>query len=778
MSFSRLAGVFACALFALPCIGGSGGPALFFSDLDWGPKTGWEGSATRGAAVTLWGRNLGSSRGTSYVTVNGARLAAAGDYAEWGAIGPARGTERITFWIPSAAADGTGNITVTVNGQTSNALPFTVMAGTIYFISTAGNNASNGRYTTSTGGSNGPWRDIYMFNPGTDSSSPSTNPSGDGQYIVYVRGGTYSTLDADGAFVALRGPYGGPTRRKALIGYPGETVVLNTLGAQRGMVWNANYSPYGMNSYFTFAKMQAVGGTTGVDSYGNYNRVVGMTFKDMLAEAWSGVVMVDNSQYTRVYGNLFDHNGFDSYKHNVYIKTHSYAGSAEYTYVGWNEFANAYARDTHGGVIFISKESGFSDKYTRYVYIHDNYFRDGNMEFIYTGDNTPLSDIYIYNNVFRGGPAIGGNGIFLAWHTNSVYLYNNVFYQMGGTNQAMVGLTGTTHAYFRNNIWVPRSGQPMLDIETYQGGTFNSDSDLFFGTVPSGGGITVTNPVTGDPRFVSTAGDDFRLQPSSPAINRGTSTVNTVVTKDYYGIPRPQGGAFDIGAFEYEETHTSGPGVTSVLNAASLLPTAVTPGALVTGFGSNLGPDEPVIPETPDSMVTELAGTRMLFDNTPAPLVSVQAGQVTAIVPREVAGKSEVRIEIEAGGQRSGALVLPVARTAPGLFTVDYSGRGQGVILNENDTLNSPSQPATRGSMIILHATGLDETDPAAAPIGVRIGGVDADIMSTTAMTGSMHGVFRIAVRIREETPAGEAVPLELRAGDVVSQPDVTLTIR
>ncbi|HPT28544.1 MAG TPA: hypothetical protein PLZ95_19145, partial [Bryobacteraceae bacterium] len=26
-------------------------PALFFSDLDWGPKTGWEGSATKGAAV-------------------------------------------------------------------------------------------------------------------------------------------------------------------------------------------------------------------------------------------------------------------------------------------------------------------------------------------------------------------------------------------------------------------------------------------------------------------------------------------------------------------------------------------------------------------------------------------------------------------------------------------------------------------------------------------------------------------------------------------------------
>jgi hypothetical protein len=200
----------------VPMAASAAPPVLQFSDLTWGPKSGWEGSSTKGAAVTVWGENFSTTRGSSFVTVNGAALTSDTDYAEWGASGPARGLERITFWLNANCADGAGSITVTVNGIASNALPFTVAAGTIYFVSaTDGNNSSNGLYSTAQGGANGPFRDIDMFNP-------QDNPSGDGQYIVYVRGGTYTTLDieGDGAFLVLGGPYGSSTHQKALIGYP------------------------------------------------------------------------------------------------------------------------------------------------------------------------------------------------------------------------------------------------------------------------------------------------------------------------------------------------------------------------------------------------------------------------------------------------------------------------------------------------------------------------------------------------------------------------------
>ena len=61
-----------------------------------------------GAAVTVWGKNLGASRGSSTLTVNDATLASDADYAEWGAVGPARGLERITFWLNSSCADADG----------------------------------------------------------------------------------------------------------------------------------------------------------------------------------------------------------------------------------------------------------------------------------------------------------------------------------------------------------------------------------------------------------------------------------------------------------------------------------------------------------------------------------------------------------------------------------------------------------------------------------------------------------------------------------------------
>jgi len=211
--------------------------------------------------------------------------------------------------------DGSGTISITAGGVASNTLPFTITTGQIYFISVSdGNNSYNGLFATRSGhsGSDGPFKDISKFNP-------ANNPSGDGQYICYVRGGTYTTTDAEGAFVALRGPYGGPTKQKALIAYPAEVPTVNTSNANRGIIWNADYSPYGMNSYFTYSKLFGVGGWDAISNFGNYNRTIGCHFKDYLNEAWSGVVWVGGSKYTRIYGNYFDHNGYDSYKHNIYI---------------------------------------------------------------------------------------------------------------------------------------------------------------------------------------------------------------------------------------------------------------------------------------------------------------------------------------------------------------------------------------------------------------------------------------------------------------------------
>jgi hypothetical protein len=62
---------------------------------------------------------------------------------------------------------------------------------------------------------------------------------------------------------------------------------------------------------------------------------------------------------------------------------------------------------------------------------------------------------------------------------------------------------------------------------------------------------SATGTISADPLFVSynpTGTGDYRLQSTSPAINKGTAT--SAPTTDMLGVARPKGGAVDIGAYE------------------------------------------------------------------------------------------------------------------------------------------------------------------------------------------------------------------------------------
>jgi IPT/TIG domain./Beta-propeller repeat. len=108
----------------------------------------------------------------------------------------------------------------------------------------------------------------------------------------------------------------------------------------------------------------------------------------------------------------------------------------------------------------------------------------------------------------------------------------------------------------------------------------------------------------------------------------------------------------------------------AVVNAASFQQGPVSPGEIITVFGSNLGPDQIALLQlTPTgSVATSLADVRVLFDGIPAPLIYVSAGQLSAIVPYRVAAKTTTQMQVEykgirleseracGGGQRSRAL--------------------------------------------------------------------------------------------------------------------------
>jgi len=584
-----------CLLFVvlIASIAHATAPVLFFSDIIYGPNTGWNNTATQGAAVTIWGKNFGTTQGSSFVTIGGAQ---ATSYAEWDAIGPARGLERITFYIPTTAATGAQNISVTVGGVASNTLPFTVDNTTpIYYIDVnTGSNTNNGR-TTSTA-----FKDIYKITPGTDgvhTCPAQCNPSGDGQYIVYVRGGSYTTKDpgvyfSHPGFFDILSNYGGPTKQKALVAYPGETPILVMDNAQAAFQMQDDLPGGGTccgASYFTFAKLTVKKVSTCATwacsammtmYYADHFRIIANVIQDLIPpnQVYDGIIFVGDSSFTSIFGNYWNHNGFDSYDHGIYVKTQpaytccTTARPTVHTDIGWNEFNNGFASDNHGGQdIFVSHDSSPSPSSypTDDTRIHHNYFHDGNSDFFYVGDNTPLNgNIYMWANIFKGGGVDGTIEFYCGG--KDVYLYNNTFYSpqpinadWTGSYSSCAGGASALKEHFSNNIWQATSNSQVW-IQADPGPITTFDHDIYFQpngaqNYPASNGVTVTNPTNANPLLVNPP-TDYHLQSTSPAIGKGANLFATMNgwqagtlggAIDFDGVPYPASGVWDDGALQF-----------------------------------------------------------------------------------------------------------------------------------------------------------------------------------------------------------------------------------
>jgi uncharacterized protein (TIGR03437 family) len=251
-----------------------------------------------------------------------------------------------------------------------------------------------------------------------------------------------------------------------------------------------------------------------------------------------------------------------------------------------------------------------------------------------------------------------------------------------------------------------------------------------------------------------------------------------------------------VGAFpEMTATFTAtGPVISAagVVNAATFVGGSVSPGLIVTIFGDRIGPATLAVGSgASGTFPVLLSETRVLFDGVPAPLVYVSAGQTSAIVPYSVAGKTSTQVVVEYQGTASNAATVPVVAARPGLFSSLSSGSGQGALLNEDNTVNSASNPIARRKIVVLFGTGEGETTPAGVdgqlanavypkpklPVRVRIGGVEAEVLYAGAAPTLVAGVLQVNVRIPAGIPDGNAF-VELFVGEAQSPATITIAVR
>jgi uncharacterized protein (TIGR03437 family) len=232
--------------------------------------------------------------------------------------------------------------------------------------------------------------------------------------------------------------------------------------------------------------------------------------------------------------------------------------------------------------------------------------------------------------------------------------------------------------------------------------------------------------------------------------------------------------------------------ISAVVNAASYLDAAVSPGELVTIFGANMGP----LSDAPgafngNSLSNTINGTQVLFGGIAAPLLFASSGQINAVVPFGITGTS-TQVQVVNQGQTTASITVPVQPASPAVFALNGSGGGQGAILNQDGSVNSRTNPAARGSVVVLYATGGGITNPASVdgvlasqpypvpmlPVTVTIDYLPAHINYAGAAPGMVAGVMQINVVVPEAASSAPFDQVVLTIGDYASPTAITVAVQ
>ncbi|MCU1328623.1 MAG: hypothetical protein JWN34_3993 [Bryobacterales bacterium] len=230
--------------------------------------------------------------------------------------------------------------------------------------------------------------------------------------------------------------------------------------------------------------------------------------------------------------------------------------------------------------------------------------------------------------------------------------------------------------------------------------------------------------------------------------------------------------------------------VSGIVNDATFLG-PVAAGSIAAVFGSNLS-----VGQSGSSIAlplpTTLAQSSFLISGFAAPMYFASPGQANVQIPWELAGQAQAQMTATVNGTSSAARSFVIAPFAPGIFTVDQSGTGQGTVLvSATAQLASAATPATRGNYVSIYCTGLGAVSnrpasgaPAASvPLSfsssqptVTIGGSAATV-SYSGLAPTLVGLYQINALVPTGITAGNNVPLSIRIGGIDSN-TVTIAVK
>lgn len=203
------------------------------------------------------------------------------------------------------------------------------------------------------------------------------------------------------------------------------------------------------------------------------------------------------------------------------------------------------------------------------------------------------------------------------------------------------------------------------------------------------------------------------------------------------------------------------PHIDAVVNAASLSTQQVcSPGSVAIIQGTALQ-----IPSTSNEDPTDQ--TTVSVNGVPAEVLNASATQIAFRCP-EYSPSPKLTLQISNRFGVSNAAPVVVQSAAPGIFTLDGSGTGQGVVyVNRTSNLAAlpdptfTSQSAAAGDTLTLLVTGLPDEFATPSAARVTIGQIPAEVLALAGVP-QLPGYQMLTVRVPPDAPVGDSIPVQV----------------
>ena len=358
---------------------------------------------------------------------------------------------------------------------------------------------------------------------------------------------------------------------------------------------------------------------------------------------------------------------------------------------------------------------------------------------VYVTGDTASADFPIVSSAFQSTYGGGTNDVFVTRLAGSgqTLLYSTYLGGSGSDAGYSIALDSADDAYITGGT--SSTNYPVTG-DAFQGSSAGAANAVVTALNPTGSGLLFSSYLGGNNAAPTPAGGtnngDFgstlALNCTAGLVVGGVTSSTNFPTTSSAVTPSYPGGSAD--AFIAQIAAGGGiPVVTpgGIVNNATFATGPVAPGSIVSIFGAGLAPYAQAFTGFP--LTNSLAGVTVTVNGVSAPVFYAGAGQINIQVPVEIGAGAAAATVTNACGS-SGQVSFTVAQAAPYIL---QTAAGEAIVLNQDYSVNGPSNPAKVGSVAQVYLIGIGPvTNPPADGVAASTTQLSRSTLSYSATIG------------------------------------------